>query len=490
MGRPWVPLGVATWRRRTGEECQRTDAGSRSVPTSRYDLIVVGGGAGGLAAARAARRGGARTLLVEAGPLGGDCTFTGCVPSKTLLSAAAQGLDWSSAITRVHDTITAVAAAEDDTVLAGEGIDVAHGHARFTTPSEIDVDGTRIRAESFVVATGATPSVPPVPGLAETPYLTSETVFDLSERPSSLVVLGGGPIGCELAQAFARLGVAVTVVEADDRLLTREEPDASTVVTAALRSDGVEVRTGEKAVAARTGPAGVRLELEGGDGIDAERLLVAVGRHPSGAGLGLEEIGVEVDDRGAVVTDDTMATAIRGIWAVGDVTGRLALTHAAGRMALVAVGNATSRLARVRPKRFDAGRVPWATFTDPEVGRVGLTEAEAAAHGGRVAELPFTELDRAITAGRTEGFVKLIAGPRRGLGWTGGGRLLGATVVGPTGGDVVHEAALAVRTAMFTGRLAQTVHVYPSWSIAVQLAAAQFFFVSGGREARPARPGP
>lgn len=464
--------------------------GFESVPDSSYDMVVVGGGAGGLTAARDARRRGARTLLVQAGPLGGDCTFTGCIPSKTLLAAAANGLDWSAAVRRVQDSVATVAAAEDDDALAGEGIDVTHGRARFTRPGEIDVDGTRVHAASFVVATGATPSVPPVPGLAEIPYLTSETIFDLRERPSSLAILGGGPIGCELAQAFARLGVSVTVVEGDDRLLTREEPDASEVVTSALRSDGVEVRTGEEAVAVRSGPAGVRLELDGGVVIDAERLLVAVGRQPSGAGFGLEEIGVEVDDRGAVVTDDTMATAVKGIWAVGDVTGRLALTHAAGRMALVAVGNATSRLARVRPQRFDAGQVPWATFTDPEVGRVGLTEAEAVEHGGRVAELPFTELDRAITAGRTEGFVKLVAVPRRGLGWTGGGRLLGATVVGPTGGDVIHEAALALRTAMFTGRVAQTVHVYPSWSIAVQLAAAQFFFESGGREARPARADP
>lgn len=455
---------------------------------SRFDVVVVGGGAGGLTAARAARRAGASTLLVQSGPLGGDCTFTGCVPSKTLLSAAAAGEGWASAMERVHRTVAEVAAAEDDAVLTREGVEVRHGWARFTAPDAIDVDGSPVQAETFVVATGATPMVPPIPGLDEVDHLTSETVFDQTSAPASLAILGGGAIGCEMAQAFARLGVAVTLVEGDERLLPKEEADASAVVADALRADGVDVRVGAKVVAVKSAAGGsTRLELEGGNGMDSEQLLVAVGRRPSGAGFGLEEIGVEVDRRGAVVTEDTMATAVKGIWAIGDVTGRLQLTHAAGRMALVAVNNATSRLAKVRPQRFDAGRIPWATFTDPEVGRVGLTEAEAADQGAKVAELPFTELDRAITSGRTEGFVKLIAGPRRGIGWAGGGRLLGATVVGPTGGDLVHEAALAMRTSMFTGRLAQTVHVYPSWSVAIQLAAAQFFFESQGREARPAR---
>ncbi len=454
----------------------------------RYDVIVVGGGAGGLTAAREAHRRGASTLLVQSGPLGGDCTFTGCVPSKTLLSAAAAGEGWSAAMDRVHRTVAQVAATEDDDALTREGIDVLHGWARVTAPGALDVDGSAIAADTIVVATGATPMVPPIPGLDQVPHLTSETIFDLSERPASLAILGGGPIGCELAQAFGRLDVAVTLVEGDDRLLPKEEPDASAVVAAALGADGVAVRVGAQVVEVGRAAHGVRLEVDGGEAVEAAALLVAVGRRPSGAGLGLEEVGVEVDRRGAVVTDDTMATAVDGIWAIGDVTGRLQLTHAAGRMARVAVANATGRLTRLRPQRFDAGQVPWATFTDPEVGRVGLTEAEAAEHGARVAELPFTELDRAVTAGRTEGFVKLVAGPRRGLGWTAGGRLLGATVVGPTGGDLVHEAALALRTSMFTGRLAQTVHVYPSWSMAIQLAAAQFFFESQGREARPARP--
>ena len=451
------------------------------------DVVVVGGGAGGLTAAREAHRRGARTVLVEAGRLGGDCTFTGCVPSKTLLAAAAAAEGWATAMGRVHATVERVAATEDAAALAREGIEVVSGRARVAAPGVVDVEGTAIACDALVIATGATPTVPPLPGLDRLAPLTSDTLFDLTSRPTSLAILGGGPVGCEAAQALARLGVAVTLVEGSGRILGREEPEASAVVAAALSADGVDVRTGAAVTSVSASPPGVRLHLEGGAEVDAEQLLVAVGRTPSGTDLGLEEVGVEVDGRGAVVTDDAMATSVPGIWAVGDVTGRLALTHAAGSMARVAAANATSRTARLVPRRFHAEQVPWATFTDPEVGRVGLSESQAADRGARVAELPFTELDRALTAGRTEGFVKLIAGPRRGLGWTGGGRLLGATVVGPTGGDLIHEAALALRTSMFTGRLAQTVHVYPSWSIAIQLAAAQLFFESQGREARPAR---
>ena len=186
-------------------------------------------------------------------------------------------------------------------------------------------------------------------------------------------------------------------------------------------------------------------------------------------------------------TDDTMRTTVPGIWAVGDVTGRLQFTHAAARMGLIAADNALSRLARVRPKRFDTAAIPWVTFTDPEVGHVGMTEAEAADHGGRVATVPFDAFDRAIAAGRTDGYVTLIAGPRWLLGNAGGGRLLGATIVGPSAGELVNEVALGIQTGMFAGRLAQTVHAYPSWSMALQIAAAQLFFDVDGRGHRPAR---
>jgi pyruvate/2-oxoglutarate dehydrogenase complex dihydrolipoamide dehydrogenase (E3) component len=452
-----------------------------------YDVVVVGGGAGGLSAAREAVRRGASTLLVEEGRLGGDCTFTGCVPSKALLAAAARGESFIDAMREVDRAVASIAATEDDAALAREGVEVRHGRGVFRSPTELDVDGRRVRGRRFVVATGATPAMPPVDGLRDLGPLTSESLFRLERRPDRLAVLGGGPIGAEMSQAFARLNTEVTLIEQADRILTREEPEASRVVAEALAADGVAVRTGQRVSRVGRGTGGTRVLLAAGDPVEVDQVLVAAGRTPSTGGMGLEEIGVDLDDRGFVRTDDTMATSVPGIWAVGDVAGFLQLTHAANRMAFVAVRNALSRWSRVRRQRFDAGQVPWATFTAPEVGRVGMTEAESVDHGGRVAYLPMSEVDRAVAAGMTRGFLKLVAGPRPLLRGAGGGRLLGATAVAAVGGELVHEVALAMRTGMFTGRLAQTVHTYPSWSLAVQQAAAQFFFEVGGREARPAR---
>lgn len=301
--------------------------------TRSYDLVIIGGGAGGLVAAREARHRGAGVLIVQDGPVGGDCTFTGCVPSKALLAAAASGADFDAAMTRVHAAVSRIASTEDATALAAEGIDVVDGFARFESPTSIDVDGRRIRSKRFVVATGARPAVPPIPGLRELPPLTNENLFDLSSRPDSMIVLGGGPIGCEMAQAFARLGTSVTLVEAVDRILPREEPDASTVITEALVADGVDVRVGSAVRRVeRLANGHACVHLDNGTSIAAAELLAAIGRTPSGRGFGLEEIGVDVDTRGAVVVDDTMATSVKGIWAIGDVTGGLQFTHAAGRM--------------------------------------------------------------------------------------------------------------------------------------------------------------
>lgn len=458
--------------------------------TRSYDLVIIGGGAGGLVAARQATQRGASALIVQDGPVGGDCTFTGCVPSKALLAAAGSGADFDTAMTRVHRAVSRIAATEDATALAAEGIDVIDGFARFESPTSIEVGGRRIRSKRFVVATGARPVIPPIPGLSELPTLTNENVFDLSSLPDSMVVLGGGPVGCEMAQAFARLGTSVTLVEPLERILSREEADASVVITEALVADGVDVRVGSAVSRVeRLTNAQVCVHLDDGTSIVATELLAATGRVPAGRDLGLEEIGVEVDTRGAVAVDDTMATSVKGIWAVGDVTGGLQFTHAAGRMGWVAASNALSKRAWIRNFRFDSTTVPWATFTSPEVGRVGLTEADAAERfpTARVAHLPLEHVDRAVAVGAELGFVTLIAAPRRGIGHLGGGHLVGATIVAPTGGDLIHEAALAMQTDMFVGRLAQTTHAYPTWSFAVQQAALQFFEPSAGLEAREIR---
>ncbi|WP_306371425.1 NAD(P)/FAD-dependent oxidoreductase [Nocardiopsis sp. CC223A] len=454
-----------------------------------HGLVVIGGGAAGLAAARTAVARGVRPLMVTEGPPGGECTFTGCVPSKTLIEAAARGEDFAAAMGRVRATVASIAATEDESALAGEGIEVLRGRAAFLAPDRIDVGGRILSAPRVVVATGGGPRVPGIPGLAETAPLTTDDVFALTGPPESLVVLGAGPVGCELAQAFARLGVTVTVVEERGRLLPGEAPEASRVIAERFVKEGIAVRTGASVTRVSREAGRCRLEVDGGAPVAAERILVAAGRTPGTHHMGLSEAGVRTDDRGFVRTDDRLATTSpSAVYAAGDVTGRIALTHAAHLMGRTAAANA---LRRGRGTRLDDSVIPRVAFTDPEVAQVGPTEHEAAARhpGARVAYLPMSEVDRAVTAGRTEGFVEIIAGPRPLLGHAGGGRVLGATIVGERAGELIHEIALAMRTGMFAGRLAQTVHAYPTHAIAVQQAAAQFVMEYAGRRARPARPG-
>lgn len=456
-----------------------------------YDLIVIGGGAAGLATAQAGAAARARTLLVAEGEIGGECTFTGCVPSKTLIEAAARGASFAEATAAVRKVVATIAATETAEVLSRRGIEVLRGHAAFTSPREITVDGRALHARGFVVATGSRPAVPPVSGLAGLPYLTNENVFDLTELPASLVILGGGAVGCELAQAFNRLGSQVTLLEAAPRLLPAADPVAAKIISQVFAAEAITVRTGSPVQAVTSIPdgGGFLLRLHDSTEVAAGKLLIAAGRTPHAAGLGLADVGIRLDDRGALAVDTTLATTARGVYAAGDVTGLLPFTHAAYAMGRIAGRNALRK--HRPPERFRPAGIPWAVFTDPEVAQAGLTEEQAAAQvpGARVAYLPMREVDRAVTAGRTDGFIKIIAGPRRLAGSLGGGRVLGATIVAPRAGDMIGEIALAMRTGMFTGRLAQTTHAYPTWSLAIQQAAAQFFGGYGHRAARPARAG-
>jgi pyruvate/2-oxoglutarate dehydrogenase complex dihydrolipoamide dehydrogenase (E3) component len=340
-----------------------------------------------------------------------------------------------------------------------------------------------------VIATGAAPAIPPVHGLDTVPYLTNETIFDLPALPASLTVLGGGAVGCELAQAFARLGSQVTIVEGQDRLLPREEAEASHVIAAVFGRDGIDVRTSAQVDGVSAADGGIRLALADRSAVSAEQLLVAIGRRPVTDGLSLPDAGVRMDGRGHVITDEQLATSAPGVYAAGDVTGRLPFTHAAFEMGRIAAGNALARRPWQR-RPYRPAATPWVTFTDPEVAHVGMTEHEAAHRGGRVGYLPMDEMDRALAADATDGFIKLIAGPRPALRTLGGGRILGATIVAERAGEMIHEPALAMATRMFAGRLAAATHAYPTWSYGVQLAAAQFFMTLGGRTARPARPTP
>ena len=453
-----------------------------------HDLIVVGGGAAGLGAVRAALWAGADVALITDSAPGGDCTFTGCVPSKTLLAAARDGLDFAGAMARVRSAVAHIAATESVEVLQNEGVTVIEGRARLVTHDTVAVGERRITAPRIVLATGSRPALPDdIPGLAEAQPLTNETVFDLTEAPQSLGIIGGGPTGCELAQAFALLGVDVTLFESQHRLLPETEPEAAALVTDALQQAGVEVRIDTRVGTIEPRPqGGVAVHTLRGDGtaqgdpVTGARLVAATGRVPSTEGLGLTEMRVKLDGRGHVITDGRMMTSVSGMYAAGDMTGRAFLSHAADEMGRIAAGNALGKGLR---GRFREATVPRVVFTDPEVASVGVNPADAPA-GSRVAHLPLAEVDRAVTDGRTDGFIAIVAGPRRWLRDTGGGRILGATIVAPRAGEMIQEIVLAMRTRAFAGRLAQTSHAYPTWSSGVQKAAAQFFGEIDGRQAR------
>jgi len=451
----------------------------------RYDVAVVGGGAAGLSASRAAMHEGARVVLISDSPLGGDCTFTGCVPSKTLLEAAQRGASFDEAMAAVEQVVESIAATENADVLRGEGIDVIEGRARFEAPLRLQVASghadTRIEARKIIIGTGSKPFVPSIPGLDESPHVTTEELFEVRARPTTLGIIGGGPIGAEMAQAFAGLGVAVTLYEAGERILSREEVEASAIVTRALEADGVAVHTKTRVERIEATKAGGSVVHTAAGPTAVDLLLVATGRRPNTNGLGLDEVGIAVDDRGWIETTATLATTARNVWAIGDVNGKVPLTHAADEMGRVAAWNATRPGRRYR---FKPSWIPAVTFTHPEVARVGVTEADAPS-SARVVELPMTENDRPRTAFETEGYIKIVVGKRPVLGNAGGGKVLGASIVGTRAGELIHEPTLAMRTNMFAGRLAQTTHAYPSWSIGIQKAMGQLYYEIEGRSARP-----
>lgn len=474
---------------------------------SDYDLIVLGAGATGLTAARVARSAGHRVALVEQDRPGGDCTHYGCVPSKTLIETARRvaalrdggergysgtvEVDFPVVINHVQATIASVEQDESPELLAADGIDLVRGHATFTGSHSVDVEGTRLTGRRFVLAMGAQAAVPPLPGLADAPYLTNETVFSLREQPGHLLVLGGGPIGCELGQAFRRLGSDVTVIQGPPSLLVRDDPEAGRVLRASMEHDGVTVRTGS---AVTRVSAGRTLTLADGSSVSGSHLLVAAGRKPRTDTLALQVPGVEVDRRGLIIVDEHLRTTAEHVFAAGDCASPLRFTHVGYQQGRIAAGNAFATPRRPGPlgglRSWDASVVPWVTFTDPEVAHVGLTETAAFAEYGEAALVtyaPDTTSDRARTAGRTDGFVKMIAVPRRLLRGKPFLRLVGMTAVGPVAGELITEGALAMRTGMFIGRIAQTIHAYPTWSLANQVAAAQFFGTYAGRTARPAR---
>jgi len=470
-----------------------------------HDLIVIGGGAAGLGALRTALWAKADVALITDSPPGGDCTFTGCVPSKTLLAGLNDGLDFGTAMARVRSTVADFAARESFEVLRKAGVTVIEGRARLVTHDTVAVDQRRITAPRMIIATGSKPAMPEIPGLAQAQPLTSNNVFDLNEAPASVGIIGAGATGCEMAHAFASAGTKVTLLESQSQILPEVETEAAEVVHNALERLSVTVLTDTRAerITAATpdqeipnrgsqaqATAGQKITVQTSrsdrstsqkltEPLICDRLLVAAGRVPCSNDLGLEELSIKLDAQGHLITNDRMMTSLRSIYAAGDVTGRVLLSHAADEMGRIAAGNA---LGKAAGGRFHNAETPRVVFTAPEVASVGVNRSQAPV-GSRVAYLPLTEVDRAVIEQRTEGFICLMASPRRWLRNTGGGQILGATIVAPRAGEMISEVVLAMRTKAFAGRLAQASHAYPTWSNGVQKAAAQFFGEIDGRQA-------
>ena len=441
-----------------------------------FDLVVLGGGTGGLVSSLVAAGVGARVALVERDKTGGDCLWTGCVPSKTLITAArlahrmrhadAVGLeavephvDFARVMRRVHAAIRTIEPHDSPERLRSEGVVVINGEGRFRDPHTVEVAGRSLTFRSAIVATGSEPRPAPLPGAEDPDVLTTDSFWELTELPTRLVVLGGGPVGSELAQAMRRLGSEVALVEYADRLLTKEEPAAAALIAARLRDEGVEVRLATKAVEiCRREGHRARLVVERPDGsrdaMEFDKLLDATGRAPRTAGLGLERAGIVTDDHGAVAVDDTLRTSARHVFAVGDVTGRLPFTHVAAHHARVATVNA---LFGTRRKVDET--IPWVTFTDPEVARIGLTEAQARQRWGDravIARSDYASLDRAVTEGERYGFALLVGDPR--------GRLVGATIAAPAGGEAIAELSARVAAGDRIGAVSSAVHAYPTFA--------------------------
>lgn len=450
-----------------------------------YDITIIGGGSGGLTAARLAQALGARVALIDKERLGGDCLHYGCVPSKSLIHvakvaqqarhAAQLGLvpaelkpDMAKVTAYVQGVIERAAQAE---ITYTEGVDVRLGAFQFTGKHEFTLDGTPLSSQSFVLATGSRPLVPNIPGLKQTGFLSNEQAFDLTQLPRRLIVVGGGPIGCELAQAFARLGAQVTIVHGPERLLSKEDPDASQALARAFEREGIRIVTGTRMTAVRREGDEKVVEARQGDAtieVRGDEILVALGRVPNVDGLGLEAAGVAVEKKGVAV-NDYLQTSANNIYAIGDVIGGYLFSHVAAYHAGVAVRNILVPIGRTKVG-YDA--LPWVTFTDPEVARVGMTEEEAMQQGAvRVIRFPYGEIDRAQAEAEAEGFIKLVLGAKN-------DEILGAHIVGAHAGELLPEITLAMKNKLGLNAIFGTIHAYPTYATGLQQAAFEAYLES------------
>ncbi|MGY6037679.1 FAD-dependent oxidoreductase [Aeromonas sp. AE23HZ002T15] len=454
---------------------RRLHAPYRKPDRFDYNLLVIGAGAGGLVTSYIAAAVKARVGLIERHRMGGDCLHTGCVPSKALIRSArfaaeqrraaefgftpAQSrADFAAVMARVAEVIKTVEPHDSVERYQGLGVECIEGAARLVSPWELEVNGRRLSARHIVIATGARPRVPDLPGLAEVPYLTSDSLWQLREAPRHLLVLGGGPIGCELAQSLALLGVPVTLVELADQLLPREEPEVASLLRARMQEDGVRVLTGWRAerVEGREEALHLHLTREGKQMIiEGDRLLLALGRVANVSGFGLEELGIPLSPDGTIRVDEYLATPYPSLLAVGDVAGPYQFTHVAAHQGWYAAVNAL--FGPFKRFRADYRVIPTVTFTSPEIARVGLNQREARARGipFELTRFEMAELDRSIADGERSGFVEVLTVP-------GKDRILGATLVGEAAGERLAEFVLAMKQGLGLRKILSCIHPYPT----------------------------
>jgi pyruvate/2-oxoglutarate dehydrogenase complex dihydrolipoamide dehydrogenase (E3) component len=445
------------------------------MPSFDYDLAIIGAGSAGLTAARLARFFAKRVALIDKDRLGGDCLNYGCVPSKALIKASrvaheaatahrwglsAQPLDTGIAAVnaRVRQAVTEVGKLDDAAMLAELGVDVLLGGATFRDPHTLRVGDQDITAKFVLIASGSRPAVPDIEGLAEVGYLTNEDVFDLSDLPGRLAVIGGGPIGVELAQALHRLGSAVTVLQRGHQLIPRDDVDMIDVLERQFAAEGIDVRRGARPGAARRAGGDLVLTLAPGE-LRVDAILCAVGRVPNVDKLGLDAAGVTTNDRGIPV-NDLLQTSQPHIYAVGDVTGGPAFTHYAGHQAAHAVRNIFVPIKAA----FSPGHLPWVTFTDPEIAHVGRTEAEVRTAGDTcdVIRFPYRHNERAVTDAEPVGLMKFLIDGKR--------RLIGAHIAGQCAGEMINELTLAMNNDLTVDAIISSIHAYPTYSFAIPIA--------------------
>ena len=441
----------------------------------RYNVVVIGAGTAGLVTAAGTAGLGGRVALIERHKMGGDCLNFGCVPSKALISSARlienirRAPDWGldkqeprfefeRIFARMRARRAQIAPNDSQERFESLGVDVFRGEARFVSPHEVEVDGQKLRAKNFVIATGSRAAIPKIEGIDEVPYFTNETIFDeLKEKPESMIVLGGGPIGCELGQALSRLGVGITIVQKGAQLLPPEDRDVAEFMQLRFATEGIAVRLNATATRVSVREGKVILEFRDGEPLTAESLLISVGRTPNLRALNLEAAGVEYDEHG-VKANDYLQTSQPHIYAAGDITNRLKFTHTADFTARTVIRNILLPLPFLRQK-MDFSVVPWCTYTEPEVAHVGL--GEKAAKEENIAydlfTVPLDEVDRAVLESEETGFVKVLTKK-------GSDQILGVTLVGAHAGDLLHEFVLAIKQGIGLGAIASTIHAYPTFA--------------------------